>query len=90
MNTLFKRRYVLRKASLPITFFAHSGKCTECDDGLVKMSRDPKTFELQPDNCLCLNCGQKYHVEVENLEKFEEDQWIQKGWKNLKNKLKLV
>lgn len=62
-----------------IEMVAHSGVCKYCD-GVVKMMRDPKTFKLQPDNCSCLCCGQRYFVEIKgSIEEWEIEQWRQKS-----------
>jgi len=62
-----------------IEMVAHSADCRYCN-GVVKMMRDPKTMKLQPDNCACLMCGQRYFVIIEDtIEAFELQQWRQKG-----------
>lgn len=61
-----------------ITFEAHTGACRYCG-GIVKMCRDPKTFRLLPSRCLCLQCGQPYHVVTDDLEAWERQQWDQKA-----------
>jgi hypothetical protein len=62
-----------------IEMVAHSAECRYCN-GVVKMMRDRKTFELQSDNCSCLMCGQRYYVEIlGTIEEWELKQWRQKG-----------
>jgi hypothetical protein len=62
-----------------IEMVAHSADCRYCN-GPVKMMRHSRTFRLQPDNCLCLGCGQRYFVEIiGDIEEWELKQWRQKG-----------
>ncbi len=62
-----------------IEMMAHSADCRYCN-GVVKMMRDPETFKLQPNNCQCLMCGQRYYVEITStIEEWELEQWRQKG-----------
>lgn len=61
-----------------IEFFAHSATCKYCE-GIVKMNRNIKTYELEPNNCYCFGCGQRYYCEVDNLTEFESQQWQQKN-----------
>jgi hypothetical protein len=62
-----------------IEMFAHSADCRYCN-GPVKMMRHMKTFELQPNNCSCLGCGQRYFVKIPGtIEEWELKQWRQKG-----------
>lgn len=62
-----------------IEMVAWSADCRYCG-GVVKMYRDPVTMKIQPDNCSCLMCGQRYFVKVkEDIESFELKQWRQKG-----------
>lgn len=62
-----------------IEMVAHSAECRYCN-GIVKMMRDPQSFELQPDNCSCLMCGQRYFVEIDvSIEEWERLQWYQKN-----------
>ncbi len=71
----------LRIEELPekIEMVAHSADCRYCN-GIVKMMRDDKTFELQQDNCRCLMCGQRYFVEIPgSVKEWELKQWQQKG-----------
>lgn len=56
---------------------AHKGVCTECG-GIVKMSRNQETLELEPQHCTCLFCGQLHHMEIENIDHWEQEQWLQK------------
>lgn len=64
-----------------IEMLAHSGKCRYCG-GVVKMMRDRTTAKLQPDNCQCLMCGQRYFVEIKgNITEWEIEQWEQKEQK---------
>lgn len=45
------------------------GPCRHCGDrGLVKMSRCPYTFRLEPGRCWCLLCGQKYFMSIPESE----------------------
>jgi len=60
-------------------FFAHAAECRYCPGGIVKMTRHPETFALQPDQCFCLQCGQRYFVRVDNPVVFEIEQWRQKA-----------
>ena len=67
------------KPSEKIEMAAHFAECRYCN-GIVKMMRDSETFRLQPYNCLCLMCGQKYYVEIlGTVEDWELKQWQQKG-----------
>jgi len=64
-----------------IEMVAHSGVCRYCK-GIVKMMRDMKTARLQPDNCQCLLCGQRYFVGIEgDVGEWELNQWRQKAEK---------
>ena len=68
-----------------IEMVAHSGECKYCE-GVVKMMRDMKTAALQPDNCFCLMCGQRYFVEIKgSIAEWEVEQWRQKSilWNTL-------
>ncbi len=67
-----------------IEMHAHKGKCRYCvdvegDPGIVKMWRKEDTFELMPDKCSCLLCGQLYFVVTDDIKKWEEQQWQEKG-----------
>lgn len=76
-DTDFDFRY--NESPEKIELFAHSGECKYCK-GIVKMYRDPSTFELQPSNCRCLFCGQPYFVEIKgSIKDWELNQWKQKG-----------
>lgn len=68
-----------KEPSEEIVFFAHAGECRYCPGGIVKMERHPHSFELLPDRCWCLQCGQHYFVRVDNPVTFEIEQWRQKG-----------
>lgn len=58
---------------------AHSGECKYCGtNGLVKMVRDKDTFRLKPDQCYCVVCGQRYYMEIADLDAWELKQWQQK------------
>ena len=57
---------------------AHSGECVVCQNGIVKMMRDAGTFRLRPDWVSCLNCGQRYFMEIHDLDAWELQQWQQK------------
>jgi hypothetical protein len=57
---------------------AHKGVCDDCH-GPVKMPRDEVTLELLPRKCFCLRCGQRYFMEIEDLEAWEVEQWQQKS-----------
>lgn len=63
-----------------IEMVAHSGECRYCN-GIVKMIRDMETGKLQPNNCSCLMCGQRYYVEIPegDINKWEVEQWKQKA-----------
>ena len=68
-----------RQPKEEITFYAHAGVCKYCG-GIVKMPRDDK-YELEPDKCWCLLCGQPYYVNVNkgiDLGLWEDKQWNQK------------
>lgn len=68
----------VNEPSEEIEMVAHSGVCKYCG-GIVKMMRDTATFKLQPDNCHCLLCGQRYHVDVKgSIHEWELRQWGQK------------
>lgn len=61
-----------------IEMTAHSGECRYCG-GMVKMGRDPSTGGLQPANCSCLLCGQRYFVEIKgSIKEWDIEQWKQK------------
>lgn len=69
----------IEEPSEQIEMYAHSADCRYCN-GVVKMFRDPVTMRLQPDNCSCLMCGQRYFVVIsDTIETFELEQWRQKG-----------
>lgn len=64
-----------------IEMVAHSAECRYCK-GIVKMMRDMETARLQPNNCLCLFCGQRYFVEIQgDIREWELNQWRQKAEK---------
>ncbi len=64
-----------------IDMVAHSAECMYCE-GIVKMMRDMNTAKLQPDNCQCLLCGQRYFVEIKgDIGEWELNQWRQKAEK---------
>lgn len=64
-----------------IEMVAHSAECRYCK-GIVKMMRDMETGRLQPNNCQCLLCGQRYFVEIEgDIYQWELNQWRQKAEK---------
>lgn len=64
--------------SEPIAFYAHRATCVYCA-GIVKMLRQMTTLILQPDKCMCLQCGQRYHVDVGgDVDAWEREQWMQK------------
>lgn len=46
------------------------GGCNHCEDGIVCVMRDQKTFKLLWDCGYCLNCGQRYFVLVEDRERY--------------------
>jgi hypothetical protein len=52
--------------------------CRYCKEGIVMMLRHPKTFKLTPDLCYCINCGQRYFVEILDIHKWEQEQFQQK------------
>ena len=63
-----------------IEFEAHRGTCRYCY-GIVKMKRDLLTMRVCPDECWCLQCGQRYAVVVaEDIARWEETQWLQKAF----------
>jgi len=63
----------------PITFYAHRGVCNYCRSP-VFMARDPVTYQLAPNVCWCIACGQRYFVIIEGtLEEFDQMQWEQKA-----------
>lgn len=69
----------VNEPSEEIEMVAHSGVCKYCE-GIVKMMRDLKTAKLQPDNCHCLLCGQRYYVDIkDSISEWELNQWEQKG-----------
>ena len=61
--------------------FAHQADCHFCDTGIVKMSRNRETLELEPHNCWCLLCGQRYYMDIEDLKEFDDRQGHQKTLK---------
>lgn len=66
-----------------IEMVAHSAECRHCH-GIVKMKRDMGTGRLQPDDCICLLCGQRYFVEIEgDIYQWELNQWKQKAEKEI-------
>jgi hypothetical protein len=51
------------------------GYCNYCKDnsgepGMVVMKRDSNTFKLQPTNCWCTLCGQRYFVLELDMKEF--------------------
>jgi hypothetical protein len=58
--------------------WAWKGVCKYCD-GVVKMLRETKSCKLAPDSCVCFRCLQSYHMEIEDIETFEKEQWEQEG-----------
>ena len=56
---------------------AHKGACTHCK-GPVKMVLHPATYEPMPSNCICLFCGQRYYMEIADIDAWELEQWRQK------------
>lgn len=76
MEKLFGR--VIMHSLLLEKMTAHSGKCVKCKDGVVKMPLS-SAGELQPKNCYCIACGQNYHMEIKDLNAFEQQQWKEKG-----------
>lgn len=82
--------YNHKNAPIAIEFFGHSGTCVKCEDGIVKMKRRRDTFELDPNDCQCLGCGQSYFVEVKDIEEFEDRQWEQKHWRATGQKPRVV
>lgn len=65
---------------------AHRGVCTKqgCK-GIVKMARNMRTFELDPNDCFCYKCGSKYYMLIDDIEKWELEQWEQKEKENESN-----
>lgn len=57
---------------------AHEGECHHCH-GPVKMFRGDDGA-LLPNRCMCLQCGQHYFMEIEDIHAWEVEQWEQK-WK---------
>lgn len=76
MNKIQSRHH--SKPEILKEMFAFEGKCTHCD-GVVKMMRTLlPPFSLCPKACWCLQCGQIYHMEIDDLVTFEQEQWRQK------------
>lgn len=69
--------------------YAHDGECVHCGF-VVKMGRNQESpYELLPSKCWCLRCGQRYFMVIDNIRKWEVDQWVQKQKKiDLKEILK--
>jgi hypothetical protein len=63
-----------------IVLYAHKGVCRYCE-GIVKMPRDPITFQLLPHDCRCPQCGQAYYVEIPDgdVAGWELQQWQEKA-----------
>lgn len=58
----------------------HCGTCRHCG-GVVKMRRSHEDGSLLPEQCHCFGCGQRYRMEVIDIEAWEADQWLQKARK---------
>lgn len=52
---------------------AWAGKCKHCTPhGMVQMRRSSTyPYELDPNSCRCLRCGQQYFMEISDLKAFE-------------------
>lgn len=59
-------------------FWAHNGTCHYCK-GFVKMHISSKTYLPLPEHCSCLKCGQRYYVVTDDIDKWINEQWIQKN-----------
>lgn len=57
---------------------AHVGLCRHCG-GIVKMARSQETGKLMPDSCHCFFCGQRYFMEIADIDAWEAEQWDQKA-----------
>jgi len=62
------------------SMYAHKGKCHYCEQEAVKMPVIES--KLDPKNCWCLFCGQRYYMEIEDLNKWAIEQWKQKTIEN--------
>lgn len=81
-----ERQWGVAKAneSLPLmTMRAHRGQCEMCGNlaGVV-MRREPDSFALCPDFCWCMECGQRYHMIIPDINAWEKEQWEQKNAQN--------
>ena len=56
---------------------AHKGVCTHCN-GAVKMMRHYRSMKLMSHRCQCLFCGQRYYMEISDIDASELEQWRQK------------
>ena len=73
-------RYLKEPEQL-MEFKGHKGECRYCEDGLVKMGRNRETFDLEPNNCFCLLCGQRYYYVYpeKTLEELDMRLWEEKA-----------
>lgn len=68
-------------------FRGHKGDCKYCDNGIVKMSRNPISMFLEPNDMSCLLCGQQYFysdkdLSPEELVELDIRLWREKGEDN--------
>lgn len=71
------------KTSIPLdSMHAHKGHCRKCNQRMVKMFRNESTGKLMPHRCVCLNCGQWYHMRIADLTAWEASQWDEKRLEN--------
>ncbi len=66
-----------------IEMHAHEGECRYCKTewgapGMVKMWRNTISFDLMPDKCSCLLCGQRYYVVTEDIDEWFRQQTLEK------------
>ena len=72
----FPSKYRLDREPLLLeSMKAHTGKCHYCD-GPVKMPVMEAKLETQ--KCFCLFCGQRYYMEIPDINAWVVEQWEQK------------
>lgn len=59
------------------SMYAHKGKCLHCGN-IVKIYVNEKTNRPDPLMCCCIRCGQRYYMEIEDMDKWLCEQWQQK------------
>ena len=60
--------------------YAFRAECSVCEGGIIMMMRDQSPpHELRPKQCWCIQCGQRYYLEIDDIGKWESEQWMQKS-----------